>query len=74
MKNIFKALILLVAGTMFLTSCHKDLDITYGMTLNSTTMWKDPSDLEQSVPGIYERLRNYFKADECNVFFSEKSA
>lgn len=69
MKNIFKALILLVAGTMFLTSCHKDLDITYGMTLNSTTMWKDPSDLEQSVPGIYERLRNYFKADECNVFY-----
>jgi SusD family. len=39
------------------------------MTLNSTTMWKDPSDLTQSVPGIYKRMRDYFSASECNVFY-----
>lgn len=69
MKRYILNLLLICAGALSLSSCHKDLDIVYGMTLNSTNMWKDPSDLEQSVPGIYLRLRNYFSANECNVFY-----
>lgn len=69
MKNLIKSILLVSAGIFFLASCHKDLDIIYPMTLNSTTMWKDPSDLEQSVPGIYQRMRGFFGASECNVFY-----
>jgi len=69
MKSAIKAIILAVSAICLLSSCHKDLDITYGMVLNSGNMWQDPSDLEQSVPGIYQRLRNYFSANECNVFY-----
>lgn len=69
MKKIIINTLLIAAGVCSLCSCHKDLDITYGMTLNSTTMWQDPSDLEQSVPGIYLRMRDYFSDSECNVFY-----
>lgn len=69
MKNILKSIVLVAAATCVFSSCHKDLDITYGMTLNSTTMWKDPSDLEKSVPGIFLRMQSYFSANECNVFY-----
>lgn len=69
MKKYILNILLIAAGVCSLSSCHKDLDITYGMTLNSSTMWKDPSDLEQSVPGIYKRLRGFFANDECNVFY-----
>lgn len=49
-------------------SCNV-LDIEYPMTLNQTNMWTTPSDLTQSVPGIYLRLRSYFSGNECNVFY-----
>ena len=45
------------------------LNLQYDNALSSSNMWKDPSDLEQSVPGIYQRMRNYFSAAECNVFY-----
>ena len=69
MKNIIKSLILLAAGTILVSSCHKDLDIVYPMSLNSSTMWKDPSDLDKSVAGIYSRMRGFFSGSECNVFY-----
>ncbi|MCF0174149.1 MAG: RagB/SusD family nutrient uptake outer membrane protein [Bacteroidales bacterium] len=70
MKKTFITISIVIAAVISLASCKKDpLDITYGMSLNSTTMWKDPSDLTQSVPGIYLRLRNYFSDSECNVFY-----
>lgn len=52
-----------------LCACHSDLDIMYDGALSAGTMWKDPADLEQSVPGIFKRMRAYFAQDECNVFY-----
>ena len=69
MNKTVKSILVAVSAVMLISSCHGDLDIQYGMTLNSTTMWKDPSDLEKSVPAIYLRLRAFFAQDECNVFY-----
>ena len=63
--NILSAAVLLSC----LAACHDDLNIVYDNTLSSSNMWKDPSDLEQSVPGIYLRMRNFFSKKECNVFY-----
>lgn len=67
MKKSIKTLLALACASMF-ASCNI-LDIEYPMTLNQTNMWQDPTDLTQSVPGIYLRLRSYFFGDECNVFY-----
>lgn len=69
MKKTIKTLTYIVLCTGFLCSCHKDLNIKYSMTMNSSTMWKDPSDLVESVHGIYKRLRDYFSNNECNIFY-----
>lgn len=62
--------ILSAASLLFcLAACHDDLNIIYDNTLSSSNMWKDPSDLEQSVPGIYSRMRGFFSGSECNVFY-----
>ncbi len=52
-----------------LSACHSDLDIVYDNALSASIMWKDPSDLEQSVPGIFARVRSVFSANEANVFY-----
>ena len=69
MKNTIKFIIVAAAATLCATSCHKDLDIVYDNALSASNMWKDPSDLEQSVPGIYKRMRGFFSGNECNVFY-----
>lgn len=69
MKKIYIFITLAVLAMTSLASCHKDLDIVYDNKLSASNMWLDPSDLEQSVPGIYKRLRAFFAADECNVFY-----
>ena len=69
MKNILKSLCLLIVCTAAFSACHKDLDIPYDNALSVSNMWKDASDLEQSVPGIYKRLQAYFSDSECNVFY-----
>ena len=69
MKKIFKTLFVTVLCSMTFGSCSDVLDIKYDNTLSSSTMWKDASDLEKSVPAIYQRLRNYFSDSECNVFY-----
>lgn len=69
MKNIFKTLFVTVLCSMTFGSCSDVLDIKYDNTLSASTMWKDASDLEKSVPAIYQRLRNYFSDSECNVFY-----
>lgn len=69
MKNTVKFLLAAAVATLCLAGCHKDLDIIYDNALSSSNMWKDPSDLEQSVPGIYQRMRNFFSGSECNVFY-----
>ena len=69
MKNILKSFCLLIICSAVFSACHKDLDIPYDNALSVSNMWKDASDLEQSVPGIYKRLQSYFSASECNVFY-----
>ena len=69
MKKILFHVLTAVLCLSGLCSCHGDLDIIYDGTLSASNMWRDPSDLEQSVPGIYQRLRNYFSDSECNVFY-----
>lgn len=56
-------------GLASLTACHDDLNIVYDNTLSASNMWKDPSDLEQSVNGIWSRVRSFFSATEANVFY-----
>ena len=69
MKKIFNIIATAVFCISSLTACHKDLDIVYDNALSASIMWKDPSDLEQSVPAIYQRIRSYFAGAECNVFY-----
>ena len=69
MKQIFKAICLTVLCASLFSACHKDLEIPYDNALSVSNMWKDASDLEQSVPGIYKRLHSYFSDSECNVFY-----
>ncbi len=69
MKNVFKLFAIAILCSAALVSCHKDLDIPYDNALSVSNMWKDASDLEQSVPGIYSRMHSYFKDSECNVFY-----
>ena len=69
MKNAIKLLGIAILCSAAFTACHKDLDIPYDNALSASNMWKDASDLEQSVPGIYKRLHSYFSANECNVFY-----
>lgn len=69
MKNILKSFCLLILCSAAFSACHKDLEIPYDNALSVSNMWKDASDLEQSVPGIYKRMRGYFGANECNVFY-----
>ncbi len=69
MKNLIKVFGLALLCTAVFSSCHKDLDIPYDNALSVSNMWKDASDLEQSVPGIYKRLQAYFSDSECNVFY-----
>ncbi|MCH5173734.1 MAG: RagB/SusD family nutrient uptake outer membrane protein [Bacteroidales bacterium] len=69
MKNTLKIFAVAVLCSTAFSSCHSDLDIPYDNALSVSNMWKDPSDLEQSVPGIYYRMRSYFSAAECNVFY-----
>ena len=69
MKNILKTFCLLIVCSAAFSACHKDLDIPYDNALSVSNMWKDASDLEQSVPGIYKRMQAYFSDSECNVFY-----
>ncbi len=69
MKNIIKLIGIALLSTAVFSACHKDLEIPYDNALSVSNMWKDASDLEQSVPGIYKRLHSYFSANECNVFY-----
>ena len=69
MKHALNSLFLAILCTAALTACHKDLEIPYDNALSASNMWKDASDLEQSVPGIFKRLHSYFSANECNVFY-----
>ena len=69
MKKTIIYLIVAALGMTCLSACHKDLDIIYDNALSASNMWKDPSDLEQSVPGIYDRVRSFFSANEANVFY-----
>ena len=69
MKNALKLFVLAILCTAAFSACHQDLDIPYDNALSVSNMWKDASDLEQSVPGIYARLRSYFSDSECNVFY-----
>ena len=69
MKNILKTFCLLIVCGAAFSACHKDLDIPYDNALSKSNMWKDASDLEQSVPGIYKRMQAYFSGSECNVFY-----
>lgn len=68
MKNSFKHFTAVLLSTIAISSCSL-IDIEYDNALSSSNMWKDPSDLEQSVPTIYQRLRNFFSAAECNSFY-----
>ncbi|MBQ9462126.1 MAG: RagB/SusD family nutrient uptake outer membrane protein [Bacteroidales bacterium] len=69
MKKLFTISLAALLCSAALTSCHKDLDIPYDNALSASNMWKDASDLEQSVPGIYRRMHSYFSDAECNVFY-----
>jgi len=69
MKKIFNTILIASAAMFLLTACHDDLDIVYDNALSASNMWKDPSDLEQSVPGIYKRMRSFFGDSERNVFY-----
>ena len=69
MKAILKSFCLLIVCSAAFSACHKDLDIPYDNALSVSNMWKDASDLEQSVPGIYKRMQGYFSDSECNVFY-----
>ena len=69
MKHILKSFCLLILCSAVFSACHKDLEIPYDNALSVSNMWKDASDLEQSVPGIYKRLHSYFSDVECNVFY-----
>lgn len=69
MKNVLKIFAVAILSSAVFTSCHGDLDIPYDNALSVSNMWKDASDLEQSVPGIYSRMRSYFSDAECNVFY-----
>lgn len=68
MKKIFRKFITVLFGAVALSSCNL-LNIEYDNALSVSNMWKDPSDLEQSVPTIYQRLRNFFSGAECNSFY-----
>ena len=69
MKAILKSFCLLIVCSAAFSACHKDLDIPYDNALSVSNMWKDASDLEQSVPGIYKRMQTYFSDPDCNVFY-----
>ncbi len=69
MKNMIKYLAAALILASAFTACHKDLDIPYDNALSASNMWKDASDLEQSVPGIYKRLHSYMSDSDCNVFY-----
>ena len=69
MKKTIIYLFVAALGLTGLSACHSDLDIVYDNALSASIMWKDPSDLEQSVPGIYARVRSFFGANEANVFY-----
>lgn len=68
MRKLIKSIAILASSAALFASCDI-LDIEYPMSQNSTNMWTTPSDLTQSVPGIYSRLRSYFSGSECNVFY-----
>lgn len=69
MKKTIIYLFVAALGLTGLSACHGDLDIVYDNALSASIMWKDPSDLEQSVPGIYSRVRGVFSGNEDNVFY-----
>ena len=69
MKKTIIYLFVAALGLTGLSACHSDLDIVYDNALSASIMWKDPSDLEQSVPGIYARVRGFLGANEANVFY-----
>ena len=69
MKKTIIYLLVAAFGLTGLSACHSDLDIIYDNALSASNMWQDPSDLEQSVPGLYERVRAFFSASEANVFY-----
>ena len=69
MKKTIIYLFVAALGLTGLSACHGDLDIIYDNALSASIMWKDPTDLEQSVPGIFERVRSFFSANEANVFY-----
>ncbi len=69
MKKTIYLIFAALVGITGLNACHQDLDIIYDNALSASIMWKDPSDLEQSVPGIYQRVRGFFSGSEANVFY-----
>lgn len=69
MKKTYISILTAVLCLTCLPACHGDLDIVYDNALSASNMWKDPSDLEQSVPGIYQRVRSFFSSSEANVFY-----
>ena len=68
MKKTIIYLIATAFGLSGLCSCQKILEIPYNNVLSASNMWQDPSDLEQSVPCIYEQLRTFFHTKDANVF------
>ncbi len=69
MKKILIYILTALLSLISLSACHGDLDIVYDAALSASNMWKDPSDLEQSVAGIYQRVRGFFSSSEANVFY-----
>ena len=69
MKKTIIYLLVAAFGLTGLSACHSDLDIIYDNALSASNMWQDPSDLEQSVPGLFERVRSFFSASDANVFY-----
>lgn len=69
MKKTILYIFVAALGLTGLSACHSDLDIVYDNALSASIMWKDPSDLEQSVPGIFARVRAAFGDNEANVFY-----
>lgn len=69
MKKTIIYLIVAAIGLSCLCACREKLEIPYNNVLSASNMWQDPSDLEQSVPCIYEQLRTFFQSKDANVFY-----
>lgn len=58
-----KITLIVLSITLFLSGCHKDLDIVQNNQLSANNMWKTEADLRSAVYGAYIYLRNSLKTD-----------